>query len=124
MSTPHLIYFADPMCSWCYGFSPVLDDIRHAFGRALPIRVVMGGLRPGTDTPMTEAAKLEIAGHWRHVHDATGLPFNPAGMAREGFLYDTDPAARASSSCGATARNWPRPTWRGPSRPSTAKAAT
>ena len=95
MPTPHLIYFADPMCSWCYGFSPVLDDIRRAFGRSLPIRVVMGGLRPGTEIPMTEAAKLEIAGHWRHVHDATGLPFDPAGMSREGFIYDTDPAARA-----------------------------
>jgi hypothetical protein len=21
MDEPHLIYFADPMCSWCYGFS-------------------------------------------------------------------------------------------------------
>ncbi len=51
MDTPHLIYFSDPMCSWCYGFSPVIDDIRRAFGRALPIRVVMGGLRPGTAVP-------------------------------------------------------------------------
>ncbi len=95
MPTPHLIYFADPMCSWCYGFSPVLDDIRRAFGRTLPVRVVMGGLRPGTETPMTEAAKLEIAGHWRHVQDATGLPFDSGGMAGEGFIYDTDGAARA-----------------------------
>jgi putative protein-disulfide isomerase len=95
MATPHLIYFADPMCSWCYGFSPVLDDIRRAFGRTLPVRVVMGGLRPGTETPMTEAAKLELSGHWRHVTDATGLPFSMEGMARDGFVYDTDPAARA-----------------------------
>ena len=95
MPTPHLIYFADPMCSWCYGFSPVLDDIRRAFGRLLPVRVVMGGLRPGNDKPMTEAAKQELAGHWTHVHEASGLPFDPGGMAAEGFLYDTDPAARA-----------------------------
>ena len=27
MDGPHLIYFSDPMCSWCYGFSPVLDDL-------------------------------------------------------------------------------------------------
>jgi putative protein-disulfide isomerase len=95
MTTPHLIYFSDPMCSWCYGFSPVIEDIRHTFGRALPVRVVMGGLRPGTETPMTEEAKLEIADHWAHVHEATGLPFNGAGMSRPGFVYDTDPAARA-----------------------------
>jgi putative protein-disulfide isomerase len=95
MSTPHLIYFSDPMCSWCYGFSPVIVDIHRTFGAALPIRVVMGGLRPGTETPMTEEAKLEIADHWTHVHEATGLPFNGSGMSRPGFVYDTDPAARA-----------------------------
>ena len=95
MSTPHLIYFSDPMCSWCYGFSPVIEDIRRTFGRALPIRVVMGGLRPGTETPMTEEAKLEVGNHWVHVHEATGLPFDGGGMAAPGFVYDTDPAARA-----------------------------
>ncbi|MFI4949885.1 MAG: DsbA family protein [Caulobacterales bacterium] len=95
MTTPHLIYFSDPMCSWCYGFSPVIEDIRRTFGPSLPIRVVMGGLRPGTETPMTEEAKLEIADHWTHVQEATGLPFNGAGMSRPGFVYDTDPAARA-----------------------------
>jgi putative protein-disulfide isomerase len=95
VDTPHLIYFADPMCSWCYGFSPVIDDIRRAFGRALPVRVVMGGLRPGTDRPMTPEARREVAGHWAHVHEASGLPFDEAVLAREGFVYDTDPAARA-----------------------------
>lgn len=95
METPHLIYFADPMCSWCYGFSPVIGQIRQTFGRSLPIRLVMGGLRPGTDTPTTEKAKAELVGHWGHVHEATGLPFDGAVLDRPGFLYDTDPAARA-----------------------------
>jgi putative protein-disulfide isomerase len=95
MDAPHLIYFSDPMCSWCYGFSPVIDDIRRAYGRALPIRVVMGGLRPGTETTLTPAARREIVTHWNHVHEASGLPFDPAALDREGFVYDTDPAARA-----------------------------
>ena len=43
MTTPHLIYFSDPMCSWCYGFSPVMEEIRREFGPALPIRVVKIG---------------------------------------------------------------------------------
>jgi putative protein-disulfide isomerase len=95
MDGPHLIYFADPMCSWCYGFSPVIARIRREFGRALPIRLVMGGLRPGTETPMTDAAKSEIAGHWAHVQEASGQPFDAAVLDRPGFIYDTDPAARA-----------------------------
>lgn len=95
MVEPHLIYFADPMCSWCYGFSPVIDQVRQAYGRALPIRVIMGGLRPGTETAMTDKARREIVGHWNHVHEATGLPFDAAVLDREGFVYDTDPAARA-----------------------------
>lgn len=95
MAEPHLIYFSDPMCSWCYGFSPVVEQIRHAYGRALPIRLVMGGLRPGTETPMTDHAKKEVAGHWAHVHEASGLPFDPSAIQRPGFIYDTDPAARA-----------------------------
>ncbi|MBS0332177.1 MAG: DsbA family protein [Proteobacteria bacterium] len=95
MTSPHLIYFSDPMCSWCYGFSPVVEEIRRTFGRSLPIRIVMGGLRPGTEAPMTEEAKLEVANHWVHVHEVTGLPFDGSGMAAPGFIYDTDPAARA-----------------------------
>jgi putative protein-disulfide isomerase len=95
MDGPHLIYFADPMCSWCYGFSPVIDQIRHAYGRALPVRVIMGGLRPGTAEPMTPEARKTVVGHWNHVHEASGLPFDAAVLDREGFVYDTDPAARA-----------------------------
>jgi putative protein-disulfide isomerase len=95
VEAPHLIYFADPMCSWCYGFSPVVSAIRREFGRSLAIRLVMGGLRPGTEEPMTTEAKTEIARHWTHVAEATGLPFDPAALGREGFVYDTDPAARA-----------------------------
>lgn len=95
MDGPHLIYFSDPMCSWCYGFSPTIEAVRRAYGDALPIRVIMGGLRPGTDKVMTPEAGREIAGHWAHVHEATGLPFRADLVSSGRFIYDTDPAARA-----------------------------
>ncbi len=93
--TQHLIYFADPMCSWCWGFAPTLAKIREAFGDDLPIRLIMGGLRPGSDQAMTQAAKAEVRTHWEHVRDASGQPFDFGFFEREGFIYDTDPAARA-----------------------------
>lgn len=95
MEVRHLIYFADPMCSWCYGFSPVIGAIREAFGDRLPIRLIMGGLRPGTEEPMNEDTRRSLREHWTHVTEAAGVPFDGAVLDREGFIYDTDPAARA-----------------------------
>ncbi|HZZ34139.1 MAG TPA: DsbA family protein [Caulobacteraceae bacterium] len=91
----HLIYFADPMCSWCWGFAPVIEAARQRYEGILPVRVIMGGLRPGTDKPMNDAAKDDVRTHWTHVHEASGQPFDYALFERDDFVYDTDPAARA-----------------------------
>lgn len=95
LNAPHLLYFADPMCSWCWGFSPTLAAIEARFGAALPIRLVLGGLRPGATRPMREHDRDETCSHWEHVRDASGQPFDFAFFARESFIYDTEPAARA-----------------------------
>ena len=96
MDDPTLIYFADPMCSWCWGFAPVIAAARVRYGETLPIRLVLGGLRPGTVEPMSRSARTELPTHWEHVREASGQPFNAeAFIARDGFVYDTDPAARA-----------------------------
>src|SRR5271154_1916736 len=96
MAGPHLIYFADPMCSWCWGFSPVITEIERCFGDLLPIRLILGGLRPGTTTKLTDAYKTTLRAHWHHVHEASGQPFDGAFFDRENFVYDTEPAARAT----------------------------
>ena len=74
MSDRHLIYFADPMCSWCYGFWPVIAAVQAAFGETLPIRLVMGGLRPGTTEvmmhPGTDNSRLIPACDWEHDFEA------------------------------------------------------
>jgi len=92
----HFIYFADPMCSWCWGFAPVIEQLNAAYGEALPIRLVMGGLRPGTDQVMHQAAKQSTRTHWEHVREASGQPFDFEFFDRQDFIYDTDPAARAT----------------------------
>ena len=95
MQALHFIYFSDPMCSWCYGFSPVVRTLRSRYRDLLPIRLVMGGLRPGTTEPMPEGARRSLVGHWNEIAALTGVRFSPALGEREGFVYDTDPAARA-----------------------------
>ncbi len=92
----HLLYVADPMCSWCYGFAPVIAGLADHFGDRLPVQLMMGGLRAGNTKPFTDDDKRTIGGHWRKVESATGQPFDFARMeARKGWVYDTEPACRA-----------------------------
>ncbi len=92
--TVQLIYVADPMCSWCYGFAPQLAAIVAA-RPDLPWRLLLGGLRPFTREPIEPGKRAEILGHWQRVAQLTGQPFGADAMARPGFVYDTEPACRA-----------------------------
>ncbi|MEW6590508.1 MAG: DsbA family protein, partial [Pseudomonadota bacterium] len=99
MSKPILWYFADPMCSWCWGFSPSIEALRGEYQERLRIALVLGGLRHET-TPMTTAQREEILHHWHAVHTRTGQPFRFDGALPEGFVYDTEPACRAVATMG------------------------
>ena len=90
-----LIYVADPMCSWCYGFAPVIETITDEFRHRLPVSLLMGGLRAGNTKPMTAADRATIRAHWERVRDSTGQPFDFSFFDRDSFVYDTEPACRA-----------------------------
>lgn len=90
----HLLYIADPMCSWCYGFGPELSALlaRHP---GMQADLVMGGLRAYNTNVMDAAMKDTLRGHWEHVSQASGQPFSQALFARDDFVYNTEPACRA-----------------------------
>ncbi len=90
-----LWYFADPMCSWCWGFAPVISAIKEAYSDRVKTALMLGGLRPGTTAPMTPKSREEILHHWQDVHRMTGQPFAFEGAMPEGFIYDTEPPSRA-----------------------------
>lgn len=89
-----LLYVADPMCSWCYGFGP--EIARLVEGRPeLGPDLLMGGLRAYNREPMSAPFREMLRGHWRHVAQVSGLPFSEAIFAQAGFVYDTEPPCRA-----------------------------
>ena len=90
-----ILYIADPMCSWCWGFSPVIAAIADAVARRARVKVVVGGLRPGTSEPMDDRAKAAIRHHWEQVAAETGQPFAFGFFDRTRFVYDTEPPCRA-----------------------------
>ena len=95
MTGKTLWYLADPMCSWCWGFAPVIDMIRDDYSDQLSTELLLGGLRPGTKLPMEPSQREEILNHWHAVHRKTGQLFLFEGAMPPGFIYDTEPASRA-----------------------------
>lgn len=102
-SALHFLYIADPLCSWCYGFSPVVRSLTATFADRMPVRMIMGGLRAGNTRPMRAEDKDYIRNAWTKVGAATSRPFDMTFFEREGFIYDTEPVCRAV----VTAREWP-----------------
>ncbi|HTD03947.1 DsbA family protein [Undibacterium sp.] len=90
-----LVYVGDPMCSWCYGFGKELTALtaRHP---ELELEIMVGGLRAGATDILDDAGKQFRLPHWARVEESSGLPFNrQAFLARQNFVYDTEPICRA-----------------------------
>ena len=91
----HVLYFGDPMCSWCWGFAPELRQLAAALKGRAQLHIIMGGLRPGTTETWDSEMRDYIRHHWEEVAAKTGQPFDYARFDDETFVYDTAPACRA-----------------------------
>jgi len=91
----HVLFFGDPMCSWCWGFEPELAQLAERAQNQVQFHVVMGGLRPGTKETWDEAMRGYIRHHWEDVEAKTGQPFDYARFNDADFVYDTEPGCRA-----------------------------
>ena len=91
----HVLFFGDPMCSWCWGFAPELRRLAVRSEGHAAFHVIMGGLRPGTQETWDEAMRSYIRHHWEDVHAKTGQPFDFTRFEDRNFVYDTEPACRA-----------------------------
>lgn len=91
---PVLMYFGDPMCSWCYGFSPEFSEAMKTLASEVDLKITMGGLRPYNTQSMTELGEF-LTEHWEEVHQRSGQPFSYEILKRSDLIYDTEPACRA-----------------------------
>ncbi|MCH8986250.1 MAG: DsbA family protein [Acidobacteria bacterium] len=86
---PSFVYVGDPMCSWCWGFAPTLERLSDHF--SIEMETIVGGLRPGPDADiLDDEMRSFILGHWRHVAEATGQPFDETGLDRDNWTYNTE----------------------------------
>lgn len=90
-----LVYIADPMCAWCYGFGPVLATLRAELSRDVGFELALGGLAPDTDEPMPQQIRAYVQAAWKAVEARTGLAFERAFWERCEPRRSTYPACRA-----------------------------
>jgi putative protein-disulfide isomerase len=94
-STGRLLYVADPMCSWCWGFAPVLSKLEPRLRSGVGLQLVMGGLAPDDDRPMDPATARYVQNAWHAVEARTGARFEHAFWERCTPRRSTWPACRA-----------------------------
>jgi len=90
-----IIAVLDPMCSWCWGFEPVLQELRQNLPQDTDLSICMGGLRSNGDQAWTAEFRSFLKEHWTQVQLKTGQEFNLDFLNRSEFQYDTEPACRA-----------------------------
>lgn len=93
---PTLYYVHDPMCSWCYAFTPTWERIRAALPATLEPQYVLGGLAPETDAPMPAPMREHLQRTWRRIQAVVpGTEFNFDFWSRNMPRRSTYPACRA-----------------------------
>jgi len=99
-----LYYIHDPMCSWCWAFRPVWQQLRALLDANYPeieIVYLLGGLAPDSDEPMSAAMQTRIRAHWRRIQQvAPGTEFNFDFWEQNMPLRSTYPACRAVIAAG------------------------
>jgi putative protein-disulfide isomerase len=89
-----LYYFGDPMCSWCWGFRPVLEQVDQEYPELERV-MVLGGLRGGDEEPMSDDLAAMIRNAWLRIEESTGQKFNHDLWELHRPLATTWPACRA-----------------------------
>ncbi len=65
------------MCSWCYAFKPVLEQLRPQLPEELEFISLLGGLASDTDSPMPAEMRQQLHATWQRIEQKVpGIQFN------------------------------------------------
>lgn len=92
-----LYYVHDPMCSWCWAFAPVWQQLQVVLAQT-PLRVeyLLGGLAADSAAPMPDDMQQMLQATWRRIQQhVPGTRFNFA------FWSDCQPRRSTWPACRA-----------------------
>jgi len=91
-----LYYIHDPMCSWCWAFRPVWQELKKALPTAVSVSYVLGGLAPDSQSSMPLALQRQIQQHWHAIQQRV-----PGTMFNFEFWQDNTPRRSTYPACRA-----------------------
>jgi len=95
-ATSVLYYVHDPMCSWCWGFAPVLAQLLQRLPAEIRVMRLLGGLAVDSDQPMPVALQRTIEATWQRIQERIpGTQFNYDFWRQCAPRRSTWPACRA-----------------------------
>jgi len=91
-----LYYIHDPMCSWCWAFRPVWQELKKQLPTAIGVSYILGGLAPDCHQPMALGLQRQIQQHWHTIEQRVpGTMFNFEFWQKNTPRRATYPACRA-----------------------------
>ncbi|TPE44456.1 DsbA family protein [Pontibacter mangrovi] len=90
-----LLYVTNPMCAWCYGFTPVVRRLKALWQGQLDVQVLFGDLQAHETAPLEHRQKEQLALSWHRVQERTCLPFEYRFFIQRSYVFNTEPACRA-----------------------------
>ena len=91
-----LYYFHDPMCSWCWGFKAVFQQLCAHLGTEIEVIRILGGLAPDTEEPMPQAMREQIKNNWIRIEATI-----PEVKFNFDFWRDCQPRRSTYAACRA-----------------------
>jgi putative protein-disulfide isomerase len=64
------------MCSWCWGFRPVWDELQQTLPPLVDVVGVVGGLAKDCDDPMPQDLRLTLQSTWHKIRGLLDTEFN------------------------------------------------
>lgn len=75
MEKAKLLYFYDPLCGWCFGFSPVIKKLEHEFQEQIDFEAISGGMVLGERVKPLSEMKDYLKEAMPRLEEMTGVKF-------------------------------------------------
>ncbi len=77
MKNIKFVHVHDPMCGWCWGFRPALQQLLALLPTHIKVINVLGGLAADSDLPMPQDMQQYLQQAWRRIQERVpGTTFN------------------------------------------------